>query len=111
MRAIVPVLMLASLATAWSLSAAAGDSDYTLTLKNHQFTPANMVLPKDTRLKLTLINADKTPAEFESQDLGFEKIVPGGGTISVYVGPLGPGEYSFFDEFNQDESTASLTVK
>ena len=110
MKRNVTALLFATLALALPLTAAA-EGDYTLTLKNHKFSPADMVLPQGKRLKLTIINQDKTPAEFESDDLDVEKVVAGGQSISVFVGPLKPGSYSFYDEYHEDESEASLTVK
>lgn len=102
--------LLAGLTATLPLSAAADDS-YVLTLKDHTFSPADLVLPKGQRVKLTVHNQDKSPAEFESHDLDVEKIIPGGQTISVFVGPLEPGRYSFVDEYHEDESKAYLTVE
>jgi len=110
MSTIFRLLALAALTMTLPLAAAADDS-YVLSLKNHTFSPANLVLPKGERVKLTVNNLDKSPAEFESQDLDVEKIVPGGQTISVFVGPLEPGRYSFMDEYHEDESKAYLTVE
>jgi hypothetical protein len=39
-----------------------------------------------------------------------EKIVTAGGQISVFVGPLDPGTYEFFDDFNQ-AARGRLVVK
>lgn len=103
-------IVLTGLTMALPLSAAA-DVSYELSLKDHTFSPQDLVLPKDTRVKLTVHNLDKSPAEFESHDLDVEKIVPGGQTISVFVGPLKPGRYSFADEYHEDQSKAYLTVE
>lgn len=103
-------IVFAGLTLALPLTAAADDS-YKLTLKDHTFSPQDLVLPKDQRVKLTVHNQDKSPAEFESHDLDVEKIIPGGQTISVFVGPLKPGRYSFVDEYHEDESKAYLTVE
>ena len=40
-------------------------------------------------------------AEWESYELNREKVVPAGGTTNIYLGPLTPGTYPFFDDFNQ----------
>jgi hypothetical protein len=41
----------------------------------------------------------KSAAEFESQALRREKVIPPGATATVYIGPLQPGRYEFFDDF------------
>lgn len=73
----------------------------TLTLRNHQFVPAELTIPANTKVELIVRNEQPTPAEFESNSLHREKVVPAGGQISVFVGPLDPGRYEFFDDFNQ----------
>ena len=47
-----------------------------------------------------VINADPTPAEFESFELRREKVVAPGQEVTLYIGPLKPGSYEFFDDFN-----------
>jgi hypothetical protein len=47
-----------------------------------------------------VIDADPTPAEFESFELRREKVVVAGQEITLYIGPLKPGSYEFFDDFN-----------
>lgn len=73
----------------------------TLTLQNHQFLPPEITIPANTKVELIVRNQQPTPAEFESTSLHREKVVPPGGQISVFVGPLDPGRYEFFDDFNQ----------
>jgi hypothetical protein len=71
-----------------------------LALQNHQFVPAELAIPANTKVELVISNRQQTPAEFESSSLHREKVVPPGATVSVYVGPLDPGRYEFFDDFN-----------
>lgn len=82
----------------------------TLTLKDHHFTPDRLTLPAGERVRLEVVNADATPAEFESSDLRVEKIVTAGGRITVWVGPLKPGAYKFFDDYHPDTATGTVTV-
>ena len=49
-------------------------------------------------------------AEFESNSLHREKIVTAGGQIAVFVGPLDPGSYEFFDDFH-NSTRGHLVVK
>jgi hypothetical protein len=39
--------------------------------------------------------------EFESKELKAEKVIAAKGEGIVRVGPLKPGKYEFFDDFNQ----------
>lgn len=82
----------------------------TLRLKDHQFTPRNITVPAGERLRIAVENADDTPAEFESSDLRVEKIVTAGGRITVYIGPLKPGTYKFFDDYHPDIATGTVTA-
>lgn len=76
--------------------------EFTIVIHDHKFEPAELIIPADTRVKLLIDNQDPTSEEFESYELGREKIIPGNSTGSVYIGPLKTGRYTFFGEFNQD---------
>ncbi|NQD35882.1 cupredoxin domain-containing protein [Permianibacter sp. IMCC34836] len=90
---------------------AADTPEYTLVLKDHQFVPAELSIPADTKVKLLVRNDDATPAEFESHSLNREKIIPANATVTIFVGPLKPGEYEFFDEFHEATTRGKLIVK
>jgi len=92
-------------------AALADDATLVLELKDHKFNPANPTIPANTRVKVTVKNLDPTPAEFESQDFDAEKVVPGNSEITVNIGPLDPGTYDFYDEYHQQETTTTLTVR
>lgn len=85
--------------------------DYLLTIKDHQFTPKELTIPADLKVKIIVKNQDATPAEFESSDLNREKTVDGNSEISVFVGPLSSGRYKFFDDFHRDTTTGVLIAK
>jgi hypothetical protein len=85
--------------------------DFVIVIKNHRFEPAELVVPAGERVKLVVDNQDPTPEEFESHDLRREKIIPGGRKATIWVGPLPPGEYGFFGEFNQDTALGKLIAK
>jgi plastocyanin len=80
--------------------AAADDPTVVITLKDHQFLPSEVPVPAGVKVTLIIRNQQTTPAEFESTALHREKIVTGGGEITVFVGPLDPGSYEFFDDFH-----------
>ena len=83
---------------------------FTITIKDHTFEPAELLVPADTKIKLVIKNEDPTPEEFESYDLNREKIVTGNGTIAVFIGPLKPGEYKYFGEFHEDTAQGVIVA-
>lgn len=101
------------LATAALLGASvvlASPPDPQLTIKDHAFSPSTLTIPADTRVKILIHNQDPLPAEFESYEFNREKVIPGGSTVSLYVGPLKAGRYNFFNDF-YSSSTGTLIVK
>ena len=90
---------------------AAPVQEYTLTIRNHRFVPAEITVPAKTKVKLIIINEDASPEEFESHELNREKIVTGKGRITVFIGPLKPRRYPFFGEFHADTAKGVVLVK
>lgn len=90
---------------------AAEPPEYRLVIKDHVFTPSELVVPAGQKIRLVVENQDPTPEEFESYSLNREKIVPGNGRITVYVGPLDAGRYEFFGEFNMATARGWLVVR
>ena len=82
-----------------------------LSLKNHAFVPQELEVPANTGIKLTIKNEDDSAAEFESAELNREKVVPAHGTITVWLDPLDPGTYPFFDDFHRDTTTGTIIAK
>lgn len=81
--------------------ASAQESSYALTIRNGRFEPSTLTVKAGTKFRLTITNAQQKPAEFESAELNREKVVAPGSSATIYVGPLEPGSYPFFDDFNQ----------
>lgn len=104
-------LLLAAPLSLTSTLALAADDSFTLTIKDHQFSPATLEVPAGKKIKLVVKNEDKTPEEFESDDLHREKIVGAGKEITLSVGPLKPGTYKFFGEFNPKTAKGELIAK
>lgn len=84
---------------------------YEMTLENHSFTPVNLMVPAGKAFKIKLSNLDDTPAEFESKQLRFEKVVVGKKDITVSVKALKPGTYGFYDEYHEDVATGTVTAQ
>lgn len=93
-----------------SLPAAAAE-EYRVVIKNHMFEPAEVEIPAGKRVKLIVDNQDPTPEEFESHELKREKIIAGGKTAKIWIGPLEPGRYPFFGEFNEATAQGAVIVK
>ena len=89
-------------------AALARADDLTLTIKDHKFTPAEIKVPANQRVQLTVINDDATPEEFDSKSLKVEKVVAGKSKGIVRIGPLKPGRYPFVGEYH--EATAKGVV-
>lgn len=105
MKTLLPLCLLLPL----TLFAAEGD--YLLVIQDHRFQPAELTVPAGKKIKLTIDNRDATPEEFESHALNREKVVAGKSTITIYVGPLSPGRYPFFGEFNEKTAQGVLIAK
>ena len=68
-------------------------------------------MPAGVKVRLKVINSDATPEEFESHELNREKVIAGGATATIFVGPLEPGRYPFFGEFNEATAQGVLIVE
>ncbi|CAB3783871.1 hypothetical protein LMG28614_01748 [Paraburkholderia ultramafica] len=112
MKSTLTFIVAASALVATSVSSVlAAEESYTLTLKDHKFSPADLTIPAGKKVKVTVKNLDATPAEFESDDFKAEKVIPGGKQVDVFIGPLKAGTYEFHDEYHEAESKTHLTVK
>ena len=72
-----------------------------LTIKDHQFEPAEVHAPAGRPIAFAVKNLGTIAAEFESGVLHVEKVIPPGGEAVVHVRPLAPGRYNFFDDFHR----------
>ena len=106
MRRLFVVLSVAALVSLAPAGARA--DDLIVTIKDHKFSPAEIKVPANQRIELTVVNDDATPEEFESKPMKVEKVIPGKSKGVVRFGPLKPGRYPFIGEFH--EATAKGTV-
>jgi hypothetical protein len=88
----------------------AAEPEFRLVLKDHRFQPSELAVPAGRKVRLVVENQDPTPEEFESYSLNREKIVPGGGSVILFIGPLKPGRYEFFGEFNAKTARGWIVV-
>jgi hypothetical protein len=73
---------------------------FEIEIRDHLFFPAELTVPAGKKVKLVVYNRDSTPEEFESYELNREKVIMGSAKAVIFIGPLKPGEYPFFGEFN-----------
>lgn len=97
----------AALAAALGLAIAGGAraedlATYSITLKNHRFTPAEIHVPTGKPFFLIIANQDDTADEFEMHTPAIEKVIPPGEQGKVRLRPLGPGRFPFIGEFHAD---------
>lgn len=85
--------------------------DIQLVIKDHLFYPSELIVPANKKIKLIVDNQDSTPEEFESYELNREKVILGNSKAMIFIGPLAPGEYPFFGEFNMATAQGKLIVK
>jgi hypothetical protein len=101
----VAIVMAAGAGLLW-----AADETYKLTINETGFEPATLTIPADKKVTLSVTNATKKAAEFESGKLSREKVVPAGKTVTISIGPLKADTYEFEDDFNKTRK-GTLTVK
>ena len=105
---IIRVCILALLTFGVIAPVLAGTPIFEIEIRDHLFHPEKLVIPANTKVKLIVHNRDATPEEFESYELNREKVIMGGRKANIFIGPLAPGVYPFFGEFNP--KTAQGTV-
>jgi len=111
MMANIGKVALAALLVAASLPASAQQAaNVSISVKNHQFQPAQIHAPANVPIELRVKNLDATPMEFESVSLRVEKVVAGNSEGVIRLRPLAPGSYNFFDDFNP-KTTGVLVVR
>lgn len=110
MRKLMLAMVVVGAVACSALAAAADVPTFQLLLQDHKFVPASLKVPANTRFKVLVTNRNAMPSEFESTDFNREKIVLQNSTITVFIGPLKPGTYKFYDDFHQ-ATTGTLVVE
>lgn len=102
--AVVGAVLGLALLSADSQPAAAQEASASLSIGAGGFSPRTLTVKAGVKIVLTVTNSTSKAAEFESAELNREKVVPPGSSVTVYIGPLSPGTYPFFDDFNQSHT-------
>jgi plastocyanin len=84
---------------------------YNLTAKNGRFEPELLEMPAGKKVQLIVKNEGPGAEEFESTDLNREKVVAPGKSITLYLGPLKEGSYTYFGDFHPDTAKGKIVVK
>lgn len=82
-----------------------------LVIENHLFIPSEITIPANQKVRLLIVNRDPTPEEFESYELNREKVILGNSKTVIFIGPLLPGTYPFFGEFNPKTAQGVVRVE
>jgi plastocyanin len=108
---VLPLGLIAALGLGAAATAMGADpATITVTLQNHQFTPAAFTVPAGQKVRINLVNRDAATEEFDSHDLRVEEVVTPMGRISFTIGPLQPGQYSFMGEFHAATAQGKVTA-
>ena len=95
----------------WVCSVQSAPAEYELVIRDHLFFPSTLEVPSGVKVRLLIDNQDETPEEFESYELNREKVIPGKTKTVIFIGPLQPGEYPFFGEFNPKTAQGKVIVR
>ena len=84
---------------------------FQLVLENHVFTPAELTIPANEKVKIVIKNKDDTAEEFDSFDLNRERVIFAKRDATIFVGPLATGQYEFFGEYHPNSARGVVIVK
>ena len=106
-----PTLLAAAVLCCLTSVALADVATATLVIQEHRFVPTDLVVPAGKKIKLTVENRDASPEEFESYALNREKLIAGKASSIVWIGPLAPGRYAYFGDFNQKTAQGVIIAR
>ena len=93
--------LLTALAVALAVPALAQQPQVAIAIRDRGFVPAEVQVPAGAKVELIDHERAESRGGIREPALHREKVVPPGATaISVYIGPLQPGRYEFFDDFH-----------
>jgi len=101
-NAAIAVAIATSFVVAAPLARAEDGKTFEVSVKDHQFQPAEIKATAGTAIVFKVKNLGADPVEFESEPLQFEQVVKPNAEITVKVKPQKPGRYVFFDDLHQD---------
>jgi len=84
---------------------------FKLVARDGKFEPATLEVPAGKRIRIEVANQNAKAIEFESKDLKQEKVIAPGKTTVVTLNALKPGEYKYFDEFQQSTGQGRIVAR
>lgn len=93
------------------LALGSDDDAIEIRIKNHKFIPDKVTVKAGQRFKVRIINEDPTSEEFESRTMVIEKFLGPKRKMVVTLGPLKPGKYEYFGDFNPSTCQGVLTAE
>lgn len=94
-----------------SIPVFADPAEFRVTIQDHLFIPDVIRVPANQKIRLRIVNMDASSEEFESYELNREKIIAGKSEAIIFVGPLAPGTYPFFGEFNPTTAQGKIVAE
>lgn len=85
--------------------------EFHLTIENNVFTPAELYVPANVKMKLIIHNKDNVAEEFDSFDLNREKVVFPHKKTTIFIGPLPAGRYEYFGEYHPNTARGVVIVE
>ena len=89
----------------------AEEAEVTISIKDHKFDPAEIKVPAQKAIKLTVNNLDTSAEEFESHSLGVEKVIAGKGSATIRLKPLAKGTYAFVGEYHEETAKGTIIAE
>ena len=84
---------------------------FKLVARDGKFEPATLEVPAGKRVRIEVANQNAKAIEFESKDLKQEKVIAPGKSAVITLNALKPGEYRYFDEFQQSTGQGKVVAK
>jgi len=109
-KAAIAAVIATSFAVAAPLARAEDSTTFEVSVKDHQFQPAEFKAAAGTAIVFKVKNLSEQPVEFESEPLQFEMVVKPSAEITIKVKPQKPGHYVFFDDLHQ-QTKGTLVVE
>jgi hypothetical protein len=97
--------------SARTVQASDEEHEVEISIKDHKFEPDALKLPIGKPIKISIKNLDASPEEFESRDLGFEKVIAGNSAAIIRLKPLKPGTYMFIGEYHEDTALGHIVAE
>ena len=85
--------------------------EYKIAIEKHHFVPPVLKVKAGTKFKLTVENKDAEAEEFEIGDLKREKVIAGGTSAVLRLGPLAPGTYKIAGEYHEDTASGRIEAE